>query len=130
MKNNIFEKYKYNYIFIKNMLSHLLEFDDSILEVKIGQNAQENWDIISNSSQNDIWFHLGCNLSSPHVVLKNPNRLKIPKRILSECAILCKNNSKYNNIKKIAVIYTEIKNVTKGDTVGSVHTKKTNEIII
>lgn len=111
-------------------------------EVSIGQNAQENWDLISRVSHvshvshvsRDIWFHLDGNLSSPHVVLTVPKgpkgSKKVPKRVISECAMLCKEHSKYANIHKVSVIYTELKNVHKGDKVGSVIAKKTSSILV
>lgn len=115
------------------MISEKIEFQGIEFNVKIGQNAQENWDLITSSSQNDIWFHLGGSMPSPHVVLANPENLKIkkiPRYVLSRCANLCKEKSKFNNINRVSVIYTEIKNVSKGDKVGSVYTKQTLSIII
>lgn len=97
----------------------------------IGENAQDNWDLIDASSQNDIWFHLESHPSS-HVVLKMPNvknaEKKISKQSIIHCAVECKNNSKMKDLKKISVIYTEIKNVTKADQPGSVYTKKVSTI--
>ena len=39
-------------------------------EIIVGSSSQENWDIIDDSCQNDIWFHLE-NLPSCHVILTN-----------------------------------------------------------
>jgi len=115
------------------MVKEILEYHDIIFEANVGKNAQENWDLISNASQNDIWFHLGSGMPSPHVILKIPNNFslkKIPKQVIYWCANLCKSNSKYSDIKKVTVIYTEIKNVSKGNTIGSVYTKKTSDLKI
>lgn len=114
------------------MIIEYYECADIKYEITIGKNATENWNIISNSSQNDVWFHLE-GMASPHVVLKNYRNDKIkdiPKCVIIRCAYLCKENSKYKNIKKVTVIYTQIKNVSKGDTVGSVFTKNTSELVI
>jgi predicted ribosome quality control (RQC) complex YloA/Tae2 family protein len=93
----------------------------------VGENAQDNWNLIDASSQNDLWFHLE-NHPSSHVVLKMPNiknaEKKISKQSIIHCAVECKNYSKLKNTKKVSVIYTEIKNVTKADKPGSVYTKK------
>lgn len=115
------------------MIIQTTELDDYTYTIKIGKNAQENWDIISESSQNDMWFHLGGSMPSPHVVLIIPENFKlkkIPTKIITECGSLCKKHSKFANIKKVSVIYTEIKNVTKGETVGSVYTKKTTTVVL
>lgn len=95
----------------------------------IGENAQDNWNIISDSNQNDLWFHLS-NHPSCHVILKMPEGITykdLSKQTLINCGIHCKLHSKFTNISsknKMRVIYTEIKNVSKGERIGSVHTKK------
>lgn len=102
----------------------------SELEILIGQNAQDNWNIIDKSNPYDIWFHLEGKPSC-HVILQLPSHKSIvTKTTLNHCAALCKENSKYANYKNIQIIYTEIKYVTKGDDIGSVHTKKTKIICI
>jgi len=94
----------------------------------IGENAQDNWNIIDQSKQNYLWFHLD-KLPSAHVILcssyaelkqkyKNGELKSSPKNYINQAANYCKENSKY-----YTVIYTEIKNVSKGDTVGSVQIK-------
>lgn len=103
---------------------------DTELEIYLGENAKDNWDILDKSSQNDIWFHLE-NHPSPHVILKIPDNGKnINKQTILYCAMICKENSKFSGHKKISVIYTEKKNVSKGQDVGSVYTKKTNKVVI
>ncbi|ARF09210.1 protein of unknown function DUF814 [Catovirus CTV1] len=104
--------------------------NDIELEIYMGENAKDNWDIIDMSSQNDIWFHLESH-PSPHVMLKLPNNIKnISKQTIMFCAAICKQNSKLANSSKISVIYTERKNITKGKNVGSVFTKKVNSVTI
>ena len=100
-------------------------------DIIIGKNAQENWDIIDNASQTDIWFHLD-DFPSCHVILVTDSNdiKKFNKQTLIYCASLCKTNSKYATLKKIGVIYTKIHNVKKGDKVGSVITTNTKRIEI
>jgi predicted ribosome quality control (RQC) complex YloA/Tae2 family protein len=43
-----------------------------IILYKIGTNAQENWDLIDESSEGDLWFHVN-DLPSCHVVTSLPN---------------------------------------------------------
>ena|ERR1700744_1475363 len=100
------------------------------LTIWIGTDAQDNWDIIDKASQFDYWFHLD-DKPSCHVILRLPDKkTKVNKQSLIHCAALCKENSKYKDHKKITVIYTEIKNISKGEDVGSVFTKRVNRIIV
>lgn len=101
--------------------------EDENINIYVGENAQDNWDLLDNSNQNSTWMHLS-KFSSPYVIIdsKDPS-----KKIINYGACLCKQHSKYNNLKKIKVIYTNVKNVTKADKIGSVIIKgKTKEIII
>ena len=68
------------------------------------------------------------NLSSPYVIINNPNP---HKSILNYGASLCKLHSKYSDLKKIKVIYTYVKNLKKGEKEGSVIIKgKVNKITL
>jgi predicted ribosome quality control (RQC) complex YloA/Tae2 family protein len=104
---------------------------DNIYNILIGRNAQGNWDAISASDQNDIWFHIDGH-PSPHIILKtNGLKLnKIEKNVIKACALKCKEYSKFANIRKITIIYTEIKNVSKADKIGAVYTKNLRSIVI
>ena len=102
--------------------------NDLLYTVWIGQNAQDNWDIISMADQNDMWFHVE-GFPSSHVILRCANGT-YDKRILNRCAVLCKEHSKQKDARNVIIIYTEIKNITKGDKPGAVITKKTKKIKI
>ena len=84
--------------------------------IVIGENAQDNWDKIQESSPTDIWVHMKS-FPSSHVIIRDedPN----DERIM-EAAIICKANSKYR-FKNAKVSYTPISNVVLGDVVGTVH---------
>jgi predicted ribosome quality control (RQC) complex YloA/Tae2 family protein len=102
---------------------YVSDHDHCTYTVRVGETAQENWDIISDSGQNDIWFHVGGNASC-HVVLScNEIKKKPHKSVINYCASLCKDGSKLKNVKNVTIIYTEIKNVKKSNTPGSVTTK-------
>lgn len=102
--------------------------DDGIHKVWIGQNAQDNWDIIKQANKHDIWFHVE-NYSSSHVILRLEDKKEKPtKQLLMECASICKEHSKYKNHPDIKICYTTIDNVSKGETVGSVYTKRTQTL--
>lgn len=106
--------------------------DEYTYTVRAGQSAQENWDLIEDSTQNDIWFHVEGE-SSCHVVLKIGDRKKSPhKAVINYCASLCKEGSKVRFAKNVKIIYTNIKNVkiNKAYTVGSVKASNTKSIKI
>ena len=100
---------------------------------KVGQNAQENWDLVreclndsSKDSSNTIgnskelgkeflWFHLD-EFPSAHVVIlcEEPNH----EEINYACELLIQHSKRSKFSKKI--IYTKIKNLKLGSDVGSV----------
>jgi len=98
------------------------------LEIEMGQNAQENWDLIDKSEENDWWFHLQ-DYPSSHVVIHTQDYVKkkkdLDRKTIKYAALLCKQNSKMKSEKKVEVIYTQIKNVEKTEDVGSVMTIET-----
>jgi len=95
----------------------------------IGENAMDNWNLIDKADQSDLWFHVDGNPSA-HVILRTGNQTNIPKQVIQECAMLCKNGSKLKNNRYVKVIYTMIRNVKKAEDVGSVTTKCTTTITI
>ena len=96
----------------------------------IGKNQNENFEVIDNGSQDDLWFH-AKDESSCHVVCEIPDDInkKELKYIIKVGALLCKNNTnKLKNISNVDIIYTEIKNVTKTSIPGCVTTQNTKTI--
>lgn len=89
-------------------------------EIFIGKNAQDNWSIIDKANPNDYWYHLKS-FPSAHIVCSDISKL-------TECALKCKEHSKYRNFNNIKVIYTQINNLIKGDTPGSVHFKSNKKV--
>ena len=91
----------------------------------IGENAQDNWDILDNSlkiNENYLWFHLNS-FPSPYVILCSTfddissNELS---NILYYAADLCKQNSKYKYLKDIKICYTSLKKLKKTNKIGEV----------
>ena len=98
--------------------------------IKIGQKATDNDDIIRLAKETDIWFHLSA-LPSCHVIIEASSEFPIDKQMISYCAALVKQNTKYRNVPKVKVNYTAIRNVIRTDIPGKVQIKgKTNSIII
>lgn len=101
--------------------------------IKIGQNAKENWNLIDNSEPFDLWFHLD-NYPSSHVIIaqdisSDPD-IFYPNQILVLAANYCKTYSKQKNSLKVKIVYTQIKNLTKGKEIGSVFISDEKYLII
>ena len=98
----------------------------------IGENARDNFAVIDESTEEDIWFH-AKEESSCHVVCILPNDVELNEKqklpLIQKGAELCKQyTNKLNKMQKVFIIYTEIKNITKTKTIGLVHTKHTKTI--
>jgi predicted ribosome quality control (RQC) complex YloA/Tae2 family protein len=101
MKQEVFEYKSIEYIFF------------------IGKNKEENFKIIDESVETDIWFHVNDEPSC-HVILKNTDKLRdIPKQVIKKGAYLCKINSKAKT-KLATIMYTPLMHVTKTDVIGQV----------
>ena len=102
------------------------------VQFSIGQNAEDNFTIIDNSEPNDIWFHL-ADYSSSHVVAQIPD-IKLDKKqkrqIITQGAVICKENSKSKSKKGVSIIYSEIQNVTKSTPIGTVSVSEQKITII
>lgn len=92
---------------------------------KVGQNAQENWDLIRECIRNSkefLWFHLD-EFPSSHVVIFHEEPSYEEINYACELVIQHSKHSKFS--KKI--IYTKIKNLKLGPEIGSVIFKKFDE---
>jgi len=88
----------------------------------IGQNQNENFDVIDTGKSNDLWFHSN-KMSSCHVVAILPECLekKDLRQIIKMGALLCKSNTnKLKSIRQVEIIYSLIKNLTKTSVPGCV----------
>ena len=101
----------------------VLEYMD--IKFCIGQNAKENWDLFEQLKTENcdyIWFHLNS-FSSPYVIMKSTLfELNDNSRndFLIFGANLCKQNTKYRDLKDIKICYTSLKKLKKGDQIGEV----------
>lgn len=98
----------------------------------VGKNKFDNFTIIDNAKENDLWFHID-DQASCHVVasvndLQLCNKKLLP--IIKQGALLCKKNSKYKSNKDISIVYTKIKSVIKTEIIGTVNLLENKIIII
>lgn len=105
------------------MKEEIFEFNGKKYFIRIGQNREENFDLLDDSNENDIWFHVE-HMPSAHVILTNIDNAKInqfPRHVIKKSAYLCKINSKAKTLKKCSIMYTNVKNVVKTDVIGQVN---------
>ncbi len=96
--------------------------------VLCGKNNLQNEEITFRMSEKgDIWFH-AKGVPGSHVLLKSGGR-EVPDRDIAEAAAIAARNSDSGNEEKVAVDYTDVKNVKKpaGSKPGYViyHTNRT-----
>lgn len=87
--------------------------------IVVGENAEENDQLIVKAKQNDMWFHLE-DFSSCHVIMTCTKKYPVTKPMIKYCAELCKQNTKYKLYKNISVNYCLIKNVKRTTIMGTV----------
>lgn len=95
------------------------------IDCKIGNNKQENWKLLDESRDSNLFFHLSS-FPSCYVILEcdqYPN-----DKIINECASYCKNNTKYKNLKDVKVDYCLCSNVIKGENVGEIFYKSNRKV--
>ena len=99
------------------------EMDFGQIDFLVGQNAQENHDLIDGADEEDIWFHISGHPSC-HVIGKIPKDTDLDKsdlmKVVKQGAVICKSFSKFKSDKNVKIDYTRVKNVTKSKTPGSV----------
>ena len=105
------------------MKQEIFDFNGRNYLIRIGQNKEENFVILDESNENDIWFHVDKQPSS-HVILTNHDNEKInsiPRQVIKRCAYLCKINSKAKKMKICDIMYSYVRNVIKTDIIGLVN---------
>ena len=97
----------------------------------IGKSAKGNFEIIDLASPDDMWFHINGD-SSAHVIANIPDTVdrKQIKYIVKLGGVLFKQISRHKSEKKTEIIYTQVKNVQKTDTIGAVHCVNTKIVTI
>lgn len=93
------------------------------IEYWVGDNENDNFQIIDRAKLNDLWFHVDGR-SSCHVIAILPEEHTYNKKQLHKIAIqgsiLCKQFSKYKSVKNLAIMYTNVEKVNKTEKIGAV----------
>lgn len=86
----------------------------------LGKNSRENWEILDEYSKinsNYIWFHLNS-FPSGYVIMLSENINDY--NLLNYGALLCKDNTKYRNLKDLKICYTTLNKLKKTNKIGEV----------
>ena len=92
----------------------------------VGQNSQENWDLLESCSRINneyIWFHLNS-FPSCYVImcssLTDISCTEIKNNLINYGAELCKKNTKYRHLSNLKICYTSLKKLKKTSKIGEV----------
>ena len=94
-------------------------------KIKVGSNAAENWKMLDESSDNNIFFHLKS-FPSCYVIIECEEDPSI--ETINEAVKICKSNTKYKNMRDIKVDYTFCNNVKRGEIIGEVIYKSNKQV--
>lgn len=95
---------------------------------KLGESAKENWSLLDSAEKHHIFFHLSS-FPSGYVILECDE--EISTDMLQTSAQICKEGTKYRNLRNLKVDYCRCDNLEKGTKVGEVifkSNKKVNKI--
>ena len=95
----------------------MLEYHYDSYTIVIGKNAKQNWELLDDAIDDNIWLHLN-DYPSPYVIIKLSPNYKIKHKDIKLAGRLCKQYSKYKNLKNIEVCYLKAKYVKKGEHLG------------
>ncbi len=97
----------------------MLTITENEIIYKLGRNARENFELIDDAQDTNPdywWFHLESHPSGHCVIYSS----EITNQMVAIAANLVKQYSKLKADKKVKIVYTQIKNVTKTKTLGQV----------
>ncbi len=100
-----------------------LQLDENI-SLLIGQNAQDNWNLLSKSNSKNIFLHISSFSSAYGIIDFKNSSLLLNKRIINIAANHIKDtSSKTKNLNRVSIDYTPVSNVCKGTNIGEVYYK-------
>lgn len=91
----------------------------------LGQTAKENWKLLDEFKENNLFFHLSS-FPSGYVILDYTDSYT-PEMII-KAAEICKNGTKYRNLKNLKVDYCRCDNLIKGEKIGIVEFKSNRKV--
>lgn len=91
----------------------------------LGQSAKENWELLDRAKDSDLFFHL-ASFPSGYVILECENGYTL--EMLVTAAKICKEGTKYRNLKDLKVDYCHCDNLKKGEKLGVVYFKSKRKV--
>ena len=91
----------------------------------MGQSAKENWTLLDEAEDHHIFFHLSS-FPSGYVILEYEEI--VTEHMLQTAAKICKEGTKYRNLKNLKVDYCRCDNLEKGEKVGEVLFKSIRKV--
>lgn len=82
----------------------------------MGSNAKENWKLLDEADEDDIWVHLH-NHTSAYIFIRNKNRGVSIEDIMYGGKLI-QQHSKHRNMKNVQMCYLEARYVSKGKITG------------
>ena len=100
--------------------------DNNGVIFRLGQNADENWELLDKASGDDIFFHLSKFPSCYVIMEKKKMDVTLDTYIIG--AEFCKSGTKYRTLSNIKVDYCECENLIKGEKTGQVIFKSKRKV--
>lgn len=94
----------------------------------MGSNAKENWKLLDEADEDDIWVHLH-NHTSAYIFIRNKNRGVNIEDIMYGGKLI-QQHSKHRNMKNVQMCYLEARYVSKGKITGQAKCMKQPHIKI
>ena len=83
-------------------------------EVLIGKGSEENDDLTFHVAEpHDTWMHVGGGTPGSHVVIRNPDKVELPREVIEAAAAAAAWHSKARAAKSVQVDYCPTANVSK-----------------
>ena len=83
-------------------------------EVLVGRGAEENDELsLRIAEPNDTWMHVGGGTAGSHVVVRNPERVEVPRAVVERAAEIAAWYSKARNAARVEVHYCRAADVSK-----------------
>lgn len=102
------------------------KYDYNGVTFYVGKNARENWNLIDNAEDYDIWIHLH-DFPSSHVIIETLEELD--ETYIQYGCMLCKKYSKYRYKEKVRISILQKKYVQKGKKTGEANLLKSPRIV-
>ena len=94
------------------------------INIKLGENAKENWKLLDNADKNYWWIHLDA-YPSGYVIIEDEDP---PEEVIQDAMTICKDNTKYKKMRNLYFCMTQIKNLKKEDEIGEVSFKSNKKV--